>query len=101
MRRKLILPNCKLEALEEKNSRNKLSKGEMQCLPGKLNFAARVVYGRQTFLCRLLDNMNSILRSHHQKEIMQSMRPGTQCVAIAKKYKPAGILFGLNKPVTF
>ena len=82
MRRQLILPDCKLceirLALQGANSRNELTKWEMQRHAGHLNFAARVEYGWQTFLHRLLDNINSIQRPHHHKRITQSMRADLQ-----------------------
>ena len=35
-------------------------KPELQWMAGKLNWACRVVYGGCTFLCRILDMMNSM-----------------------------------------
>ena len=80
--RQLILPDSKIQeiksALQAASQRSKMTKREMQSLAGKLNFAARVVYGGRTFLRRIIDSINTLKRPHHHKRITQSMRKDLQ-----------------------
>lgn len=82
VRRQLILPERKIReikaALQEASSKNKLTKRELQCLAGKLNFAARVIYGGRTFLRRIIDTINTLERPHHHKRLTQTMRKDLQ-----------------------
>ena len=76
--RQLILPEQKLceikDALQAAKQKEKMTKREMQSLAGKLNFAARVIYGGRTFLRRLIDAINTLNRPYHHKRVTQSMR---------------------------
>ena len=51
-----------------------ITKYELQSLAGKLNFAAGVVPGGRTFLRRLIDVANALLRPHHHVRINTHLR---------------------------
>ena len=78
VRRQLTLPESKLseikEALQAAINKTKLTKRELQCLAGRLNFAARVIYGGRTFLRRLIDSINTLKRPHHHTRLTQTLR---------------------------
>ena len=69
MKRQLSLPDSKLcelrELLSVSMAKQSITKRELQTLVGKLNFAARVVFGGRTFLRRMIDTVNSLRRPHH------------------------------------
>ena len=48
-------------------NKRRASKNQLQRLAGKLNWACRVIYGRRTFLRRVLDTMNSMSASAKHK----------------------------------
>ena len=56
--RQLILPRRKMaeihEILQFSVSKDKLTKWELQCIIGKLNFASHVIYGGRTFLRQII-----------------------------------------------
>ena len=60
----MSLPEVKLVALQAVSEgflhRHRATKRQLQSLAGRLNWACRVVYGGRTFLCRILDAMNSM-----------------------------------------
>ena len=62
--RQLILPQRKISKIQEilqfSLSKDKLTKGELQNIIGKLNFASRVIYGGRTFLRRRIDFYNKL-----------------------------------------
>lgn len=77
-RRQLRLPDHKLRdiraLLSQTLAKSKVTKRELQSLAGKLNFAARVVYGGRTFLRRIIDALNTLTRPYHRKRMTQTMR---------------------------
>lgn len=78
--RQLCLPESKLcelrELLSDALIMLSITKRELQTLLGKLNFAARVVFGGRTFLRRIIDVMNTLLRPHHHTLINKQLRGG-------------------------
>jgi len=46
-------------------AKQSITKRALQTLVGKLNFAARVVFGGRTFLRRMIDTVNSLRHPHH------------------------------------
>ena len=54
--------------------KSKFTKRELQSLAGKLNFAARVIYGGRTFLRRIVDAVNTLKRPYHRKRMTETMR---------------------------
>ena len=73
--RQLILPEsklCELRALlGETLTKRSITKRDLQSLVGKLNFAARVIFGGRTFLRRIIDAMNKLSRPHHHSRLNQ------------------------------
>ncbi|KAL9975581.1 hypothetical protein ACROYT_G012757 [Oculina patagonica] len=78
VRRQLTLPErilCELRLLlSETTAKRSITKRELQSLVGKLNFAARVVFGGRTFLRRMIDTVNHMRRPHHHARIKSQMR---------------------------
>ena len=76
--RQLILPDsklCELRAiLSETLTKRSITKRDLQSLVGKLNFAARVVFGGRTFLRRIIDVMNTLKRPHHHTRPTAKLR---------------------------
>ena len=76
--RQLCLPDSKLcelrQLLSDTLLKRSITKRELQSLVGKLNFAARVVFGGRTFLRRLIDVTNTLSRPHHYVRINTSLR---------------------------
>ena len=76
--RQLCLPESKLcelrELLRDALIRRSITKQELQSLVGKLNFAARVVFGGRTFLRRIIDVMNTLSRPHHRTRVNKQLR---------------------------
>ena len=70
VRRQLTLPErklCELRLLlSETTAKRSITERDLQSLVGKLNFAARVVFGGSTFLLRMIDTVNHMGRLHHQ-----------------------------------
>ena len=60
----LSLPQSKLSETGELGntfaSRKRAFKHQLQQLAGKLNWACRIVHGRRTFLCHIIDCMNAL-----------------------------------------
>ena len=75
--RQLCLPESKLcklcELLSNALIRRSITKRELQSLVGKLNFAARVVFGGRTFLWRIIDVMNTLSRPHHHTRVNKQL----------------------------
>ena len=71
--RQLILPEsklCELRALlGETLTKRSITKRDLQSLVGKLNFAARVIFGGRTFLRCIIDAMNKLSRPHHHSRL--------------------------------
>ena len=63
-RRQLTLPEhklCELRLLlRETTAKRSIAKRHVESLAGKLNFTARVVFGGQTFLRRMIDTVNHV-----------------------------------------
>ena len=78
MRRQLTLPErklCELRLLlSETTAKRSITKRDLQSLVGKLNFAARVVFGGRTFLRRMIDTVNHMQRPHHHVRINAPLR---------------------------
>ena len=78
MLRQLCLPDSKLcelrQLLSDTLLKRSITKRELQSLVGKLNFAARVVFGGRTFLRRIIDVTNTLSRPHHHVHINTSLR---------------------------
>ena len=78
VRRELTLPErklCELRLLlSETTAKRSITKRDLQSLVGKLNFAARVVFGRRTFLRRMIDTVNHMQRPHHHVRINAPLR---------------------------
>ena len=78
MRRQLTLPEHKLcelgLLLRETTAKRSITKRDLQSLVGKLNFAARVVFGGRTFLRRMIDTVNHMQRPHHHVRINAQVR---------------------------
>ena len=78
VRRQLTLPErklCELRLLlSETTAKRSITKRDLQSLVGKLNFAARVVFGGRTFLRRMIDIVNHMHRPHHHVRINAQMR---------------------------
>ena len=78
MRRQLKLPErklCELRLLlSETTVKRFITKRDLQSLVGKLNFAARVVFGGRTFLRRMIDTVNHMRRPHHHVRINAQLR---------------------------
>ena len=76
--RQLCLPDSKLcelrQLLSDTLLKRSITKRELQSLVGKLNFAARVVFGGRTFLRRIIDVTNTLSRPHHHVRINTSLR---------------------------
>ena len=76
--RQLCLPDSKLcelrQLLSDTLLKRSITKRELQSLVGKLNFAARVLFGGRTFLWRIIDVTNTLLRPHHHVRINTSLR---------------------------
>ena len=76
--RQLILPEsklCELRALlGETLTKRSITKRDLQSLVGKLNFAARVIFGGRTFLRRIIDAMNKLSRPHHHSRLNFQLR---------------------------
>lgn len=76
--RQLCLPESKLcelrQLLSDTLLKRSITKRELQSLVGKLNFAARVVFGGRTFLRRIIDVTNTLSRPHHHVRINTSLR---------------------------
>ena len=75
--RQLILLEHKIskinKALQSAINKTKLTKRELQCLAGRLNFAARVIYGGRTFLRRLIYSINTLKQPHHHTRLTQTL----------------------------
>ena len=54
--------------------RERVTKRQLQVLPGKPNFAARVVHGGRTFLRRILDCIASLRQPHHKARIAGALK---------------------------
>lgn len=78
VRRQLTLPDrklCELRLLlNETMAKRSITKRDLQSLVGKLNFAARVVFGGRTFLRRIIDNVNHMQRPHHHVRLNAQLR---------------------------
>ena len=78
VRRQLTLPErklCELRLLlSETTAKRSITKRDLQSLVGKLNFAARVVFGGRTFLRRMIDTVNHMQRPHHHVRINAPLR---------------------------
>ena len=78
VRRQLSLPErkiCELRLLlSETTAKRSNTKQTLQSLVGKLNFAARVVFGARTFLRRMIDTVNHVRRQHHHVRTNAQMR---------------------------
>ena len=65
----LILPQRKMaeihKILQFSVSKDKLTKRELQCIIGKLNFASRMIYGGRTFLRQIIDFCNKLRKLYH------------------------------------
>ena len=76
--RQLTLPKrklCELRLLLSKTmAKRSITKRDLQSLVGKLNFAARVVFGGRTFLRRIIDTVNLMQRPHHHVRINAQLR---------------------------
>ncbi|XP_078368365.1 uncharacterized protein LOC144652227 [Oculina patagonica] len=76
--RQLCLPESKLcelrQLLSETLIKRSVTKRDLQSLVGKLNFAARVVFGGRTFLRRTIDVMNTLSRPHHHIRVNKQLR---------------------------
>lgn len=72
------LPDEKLKDLYNNlnavNIRNKVTKRELQCLTGRLNFATQCIYGGRFFLRRLNDAIAKLSKPHHRTRITLEMR---------------------------
>ncbi|XP_022808832.1 uncharacterized protein LOC111345815 [Stylophora pistillata] len=78
VRRQLTLPErklCELRLLlSETTVKRSITKRDLQSLVGKLNYAARVVFGGWTFLRRMIDTVNHMQRPHHHVRINAQLR---------------------------
>ena len=76
--RQLCLPESKLcelpELLSDALLKRSITKRDLQRLVGKLNFAARVVFGGRTFLRRIIDVINTLSRPHHHIRINKQFK---------------------------
>lgn len=78
VRRQLTLPDrklCELRILlSDTLAKRSITKRDLQSLLGKLNFAARVVFGGRTYLRRIIDTVNRLRRPHHRVRINSQLR---------------------------
>ena len=69
----LSIPQNKLSEIKDKVKsflcRQRATKRQLQSLAGKLNWAAKVVYGGRTFLRRILDMMNQLEESTSKRRL--------------------------------
>ena len=76
--RQLCLPESKLcelrQLLSDTLIKRSVTKRDLQSLVGRLNFAARVVFGGRTFLRRTIDVMNTLSRPHHHIRVNKQLR---------------------------
>ena len=78
----LSLPTSKLKDFKAVilsfQQKRRVSKRQLQCLAGKLNWACKVVYGGRTFLRRILDLMNSLPSSHSRCRLTKDFHADLQ-----------------------
>ena len=66
---------CELrELLSDTLLKQSITKRDLQSLVGKLNFAARMVFGDRTFLWQIINVINTLSRPHHNIRINKQLR---------------------------